>query len=50
MATQIRELLTNKSAWRKLASVNSAFARKQLPAHDLMFRLRQQLGKTPVVA
>ena len=50
MATQIRELLTDKSAWRKLASVNSAFAREQLPAHDLMFRLRQQLGDKVAVA
>jgi len=50
MAQQIRQLLTDKSAWRKLATVNSAFAREQLPAHDLMFRLRQQLGKNPVAA
>ena len=50
MAAQIRQLLTDKSAWRKLASGNSAFARQHLPAHDLMFRLRQQLGDHSAVA
>lgn len=50
MAQQINRLLTDKSAWRELASINSAFAREQLPSHNLMFRLRQQLGSNPIPA
>ncbi|GHD31097.1 glycosyltransferase [Halioglobus pacificus] len=49
MAAHIRTLLTDKSAWRKLAVANREFARSRLHVHDLMYRLRAQLSQQGAV-